>query len=152
MRIRITPWRRYVHSPVTPESIYDQRNIQSVPIVTTDHEIVILRAPLLSVLSNRGLTAAATIVAFTVPQFKPGTILVDIVPQADIDDSVNHVMVGIGGSIRVRLTKGLPRVSSVPFSGVDLKTSLINILPNRSFCHTIWPRFTRISVSRMLSM
>ncbi|GHJ86291.1 hypothetical protein NliqN6_2693 [Naganishia liquefaciens] len=82
----------------------------SVPIVTTDHEIVILRAPLLSVLSNRGLTAAATIVAFTVPQFKPGTILVDIVPQADIDDSVNHVMVGIGGSIRVRLTKGLPRI------------------------------------------
>ena len=61
-------------------------------------------------LSNRGSTAPDAVVAFTVPQFKPGTILVDIVPEADIDDSDNHVIVGIGGSVRVRLTKGSPRV------------------------------------------
>lgn len=85
-------------------------NFQSVPIVTTDHEIVLSRGPLISVLSNRGAASADTIVAFTVPKLKPGTILVDILPQADIDDSVNHVMVGIGGSVRVRIIKGSPRV------------------------------------------
>jgi hypothetical protein len=83
---------------------------QSVPIVTTDHEIVIWRSPLLSVLSNRGSGSSSSIVAFTVPTLKAGTVLVDIVPSADINDSANHVMVGIGGSVRVGLTDGKPRV------------------------------------------
>lgn len=78
--------------------------------------MVLLRGPLISVLSNRGEASASTIVAFTVPNLKPGTILVDIVPQADIDDSANHLMVGIGGSVRVRITKGNLRVRPSPLS------------------------------------
>jgi hypothetical protein len=73
--------------------------------------MVIYRRPLISVLSNRGATSRDSIIAFTIPELKVGTVLVDIVPESDINDSANHVLVGIGGSIRVRIAQGKPRVS-----------------------------------------
>lgn len=57
--------------------------LQSVPIVTTDHEMVIYRRPLVSVLSNRGVTSRDSIIAFTIPELEVGTVLVDIVPESD---------------------------------------------------------------------
>lgn len=107
--------------------------LQSVPIVTTDHEMVIYRRPLVSVLSNRGVTSRDSIIAFTIPELEVGTVLVDIVPESDINDSANHVLVGIGGSIRVRVSKGKPRVSLYPSRPTSRVTDVESELKSQVF-------------------
>lgn len=81
--------------------------------MTTDHEVVLYRFPLLSILTNRGSSQSADrTIAFTVPGLKAGDVLVNIAKLGSLEHADKYLSVGIGGSVRVTIHRGQPTVSS----------------------------------------
>lgn len=84
---------------------------QTIPLVTTDHDIVLYRFPLLSILTNRGSNQPDDrTIAFTVPGMKAGDVLVNIAKLGSLDHADKYLSVGIGGSVRATIHRGQPSV------------------------------------------
>lgn len=71
--------------------------------------MVIYRGSLLSVFTNRGHDSRPTIIYTHVHDLSPGQMLVDLLSQDE--SQPDRVMVGHGGSVRIEITQGMPRVS-----------------------------------------
>jgi hypothetical protein len=100
--------------PLTGFRLISLVPLQTVPLVTTDHDIVLHRYPLLSILTNRGSGQVADrTLAFTVPGLKAGDVLVNVAKLGSLDHADKYLSVGIGGSVRATIRKGQPTVSVV---------------------------------------
>jgi hypothetical protein len=83
---------------------------QTKPILVNEHNLVLLRGPMLSFLTNRGSRQqSGAVVTVTVPGFKRGDVLVEVLSPMGAN-SPHYVVVGKQGQVRVIIRQGLPQV------------------------------------------
>ncbi len=75
--------------------------------MTSEHELVLYRAPLISAFSNRGANSGMSLILVNVPGLETGSMLTDLLAGNDAPE----VMVGHGGNVRIEIYDGRPRVS-----------------------------------------